>query len=257
MGDTKKRKRLFDTPKKRWDKGRIEKERGIKNRFGLKNKRELWKTETFLRKKKDDARKLLAMELEEREKREKELVDSLAKYGLVGEKAGIDDVLSISTESILERRLETLVWRHGLAGTIKQARQFITHGHIAIKGKKVTVPGYLVKKDEEDKLGYYGKAPIIQEKKKKEIKKIPDGKDKLKKDFDAAKPEGAEEIAEESEAIEEKTAEAGEDIEAEEEEAMEEEIKEEKEEGGPEEEEKNPDDSEADVEEPDEKGEED
>ena len=249
MGDTKKRKRRFDTPKKRWDKPRIDKERGVKNKFGLKNKRELWKTETFLRKKKEDARKLLAMELEQREKREKELIDSLSKFGLVSEKAGIDDVLSMTTESLLERRLETIAWRKGLAGTIKQARQFIVHGHIAIKGKKVTIPSYMVKKDEEDKMGYYGTPPVVQEKKKREIRKEPTEKDKMKKEFDAAKPVDEEAGEEKGEAIEEKTAEEGEDIEAEEEEAMEEEEKEEQKEGEPEEAEKNPDESEEDVEE--------
>lgn len=249
MGDTKKRKRRFDTPKKRWDKGRIEKERGIKNRFGLKNKRELWKTETFLRKKKEDARKLLAMELEQREKREKELIDSIAKYGLVSEKAGIDDVLSMTTESILERRLETIAWRKGLAGTIKQARQFIVHGHIAVKGKKITIPSYLVTKDEEDKIGYYGTAPVVQEKKKREIKKEQAGKDKLKKEFDAAKPGEEETTEEKGEALEEKTGKEGEDIEAEKEDAMEEEIKETTAEGAPEEAEKEADEPEEDVEE--------
>jgi small subunit ribosomal protein S4 len=243
MGDIKKRKRKFDTPTKRWDKGRIESERGIKNRFGLKNKRELWKTETFLRKKKEDARKLLAMEPEQREKREKELIDSLAKYGLLDEKAGIDDVLSMTSESLLERRLETITWRHGLASTIKQARQFIVHGHIAIKGKKITIPSYLVKKDEEDKIGYYGKPPIVQEKKKREIKKEQTDREKLKKEFEQAKPEGTEENKEK------KAGEEDTDEEKETEKEMEEIIKEEEAKGEPEEAEKEPDEPEEDVEE--------
>lgn len=192
MGNIRKPKKKFSRPLKCWDKARIEKERGIKKKFGLKNKRELWKTETFLRKKKDDARKLLALDFEKREKREKELIDSLARYSLVEAKAGIDDVLSLATENFLERRLQTLVWRKGLAGTIDQARQFIVHGHIAINSKKVSIPSYLVEKDEENKISYYGKQMVVQEKKKKEIKKEIDAKKKLEKEFEEAKPAEAE-----------------------------------------------------------------
>ncbi|MDD5163543.1 MAG: 30S ribosomal protein S4 [Candidatus ainarchaeum sp.] len=243
MGDIKKRKRKFDTPAKRWDKGRIDSERGVKNRFGLKNKRELWKTETFLRKKKEDARKLLAMEPEQREKREKELIDSLAKYGLLDEKAGIDDVLSMTTESLLERRLETIAWRHGLASTIKQARQFIVHGHVAVKSKKVTIPSYMVKKDEEDKIGYYGTPPLVQEKKKREIRKEMTDKEKLKKEFEKAVP--PEEAGKKIALLEEDAGKEEEEAEEE----MEEEIKEAQAEGEPEEVEKESDDTEEDVEE--------
>ncbi|MBN1941377.1 MAG: 30S ribosomal protein S4 [Candidatus Diapherotrites archaeon] len=193
MGDIKKKKRKYESPRKRWDKQRIEEEREIVKRFGLKNKKELWRAETKLRKKKTQARDLLGLELEERLKQERILVDSLAKLGLLDSKAGLDDVLSIPTESLLERRLETIVWRKNLAGTVKQARQFITHGHIGINGRKINIPSYLVKKDEEDKIAYYGKEMVVQEKKKKEIKKEElTGKKSMKKDFEEAKPEEAE-----------------------------------------------------------------
>lgn len=54
---------------------------------------------------------------------------------------------------ILERRLQTIVYRKGLARTIHQARQLITHKKIEVGGRIVSAPGYLVQREEEDKIG--------------------------------------------------------------------------------------------------------
>ena len=48
----------------------------------------------------------------------------------------------------LERRLDAVVLRGGLANTIYQARQMVSHGHIKVNGKKVDIPSYQVKKGE-------------------------------------------------------------------------------------------------------------
>jgi small subunit ribosomal protein S4 len=45
----------------------------------------------------------------------------------------------------LERRLDNVVYRSGLTMSRPQARQFVTHGHITVNGKKVDIPSYLVK----------------------------------------------------------------------------------------------------------------
>jgi small subunit ribosomal protein S4 len=66
----------------------------------------------------------------------------------------LDDVLSLTVENVLERRLQTLVWRRGLAKSPYQARQLISHGHIALKQRKMTVPSYIVESDEEGTLSY-------------------------------------------------------------------------------------------------------
>jgi small subunit ribosomal protein S4 len=44
----------------------------------------------------------------------------------------------------LERRLDNVVYRMGLAGSRSQARQLVLHGHIRVKGHKVNIPSYLV-----------------------------------------------------------------------------------------------------------------
>ena len=75
----------------------------------------------------------------------------------------LDDILSLTVRDFLERRLQTLVFRKGLAKTPKQARQLIVHGFIAVNGIKQVSPGRLVRADEEDKITYY--KPIDLEKK--------------------------------------------------------------------------------------------
>jgi small subunit ribosomal protein S4 len=77
--------------------------------------------------------------------------------------SNIDDILGLKASALLERRLQTQVHRLGLARTPKQARQFITHGHIAINGQKVTVPGMMVTKEQEMLIDYYGTSPLLAE----------------------------------------------------------------------------------------------
>ena len=47
--------------------------------------------------------------------------------------------------TLLERRLDNVVFRMGLANTRREARQLVNHGHFTINGKRVNIPSYLVK----------------------------------------------------------------------------------------------------------------
>ena len=179
MGDPKKTKKHYETPKKPHDSARLEAERAIVKNYGLKNKRELRRAETILRKKRENGRQLLALPLEERLKREKELLQSLARLGLLSGNTTLDDVLTLSVESLLERRLQTMVLRKGLANTAIQSRQFIVHGHIMVAGGKVTSPSYLVKVDEEKDITYYGKKMQLKPKEKVQAESV-------KKEFEKA-----------------------------------------------------------------------
>ena len=85
---------------------------------------------------------------------EKQLLSRLQRLGILSKKAVLDEVLDLSMQDILERRLQTLVFRKNLAKSIYQARQLITHGHITIEGKRVSAPSYLVLRDEEPKMNY-------------------------------------------------------------------------------------------------------
>ena len=132
--------------------------------YGLRNKRELWRAKTMVSNFRRIARSLLSQPPEVREKREMELLNKLYRLGLLDEGAVLDDVLDLRVEDLLERRLQTLVWRKGLAKTPYQARQLITHGHIAIGGRKVYSPGYIVKREEEELISYAPTSPFVNKK---------------------------------------------------------------------------------------------
>ncbi len=154
MGDPRRLKKKYTTPRHPWRADRIEAEKKIRKEYGLKNMKEIWKVDYFLRGYKRHARRLSALETEQAKKEEKQLLGRLARLNLVGENATLDDVLALKMDGVLERRLQTVVLRKGLANTIGQARQFVVHGHISIGGRKLTAPGYLVKKEEENDIKF-------------------------------------------------------------------------------------------------------
>ena len=120
--------------------------------FGLKTKKELWKTQTELSRVRLQARSLLALRQEERERKEPILIQSLSKIGLVDQNSTLDDVLNLQVNDLLSRRLQTMAQRKLFFKTPYQARQAIVHGHIMIGDSVVTIPSYVVKTEEEEKI---------------------------------------------------------------------------------------------------------
>jgi len=149
MGHPKKQRKKYETPLKPYDKDRIEKEKKIKKDFGLRKKQELWRAESILR---TIRRRARALQSKKDMKKEKELLDHLYKLNLVKKDSTIDDVLSLTIEDILSRRLQTIVFKKGLAKTPKQARQLIVHGHVLVNDRKIPYPGYFVNRDEENNI---------------------------------------------------------------------------------------------------------
>jgi len=160
MGDPKKQRKKYETPRFPWRTDTLEAELKLLGQYGLRNKREMWRHRTMISKFRGIARSLLGMPAEERRKPQKQLLDRLHRLGILPETAALDDVLDLSLEDILERRLQTLVFRKGLTKSIHQARQLITHGHVAIEGKRVSSPSYLVLRDEEAKISYAQTSPL-------------------------------------------------------------------------------------------------
>jgi len=160
MGDPKKQRRKYETPRFPWRTDTLQAELKLLGQYGLRNKREMWRHRTMLSKFRGTARSLLGMDAEERRKPQKQLLDRLHRLGILPETAALDDVLDMSLEDILERRLQTLVFRKGLVKSIHQARQLITHGHVAIEGRRVSSPSYLVLRDEEAKISYAPTSPL-------------------------------------------------------------------------------------------------
>ncbi len=160
MGDPKKQKKKYEGPRFPWRSSVLQAELKLLGEYGLRNKRELWRHRTMLSKFRGIARSLLAVPSDERKKLESQLLGKLKRLGILHETAVLDDVLDLTVEDILERRLQTIVFRKGLAKSIHQARQLITHGHIVVGDRKVFSPSYLVLKDEEDKVGYAPTSPL-------------------------------------------------------------------------------------------------
>ncbi len=158
MGDPKFLRRTYETPKHPWEAVRMEEERKLLQKYGLKNKRELWKAQSVLRGFRRQARDLQARLRagEPQAQRETELlIGRLARLGVLSAGSNtLDDVLALTTEELLRRRLEWVAFGKGLASTPKGARQLIVHGHLSIGDHVVNRPGYLVLANEESQIAY-------------------------------------------------------------------------------------------------------
>ncbi len=159
MGDPRRQKKKYVVPKKPYDTDRFEQELDFIGRFGLRNKRELWRHSTELSNYRRQARNLLALPPSEREQVEKELVGKLTRFGVL-EESVLDKVLDLTLENVLERRLQTIVFRKGMAASMHHARQLVAHGHIALDSARVTTPARLMTVGETDRLTYTNKSAL-------------------------------------------------------------------------------------------------
>ena len=152
MGDPKTPRRVWKKPKRPLNYDLLMDELKTLGAFGLKTKRELWKTQTELSRVRLHARSLLALRQEIRERKEPILIQSLSKIGLVDENSTLDDVLNLQVTDLLSRRLQTIAQKKLYFKTPYQARQAIVHGHVMIGDRVVTIPSYIVKTEEEAKI---------------------------------------------------------------------------------------------------------
>ena len=161
MGHPKKNRKKYSTPLHPWNALRIKDERQLINGYGLQNKKEIWKAESLLRKFKGQAKSLIARRDEQSKKEEKQLKEKLERLGLISKNAKLDDILSLNIKDILDRRLQTLLFKQKLARTAKQARQFILHGHVFVGEKKMNMPSYYVFADEENKISFSPRSSLF------------------------------------------------------------------------------------------------
>ncbi len=140
------KKNLFSKPRRLYDKHRILDENALVEKYGLKNKREIWKADAKIAKIRNLAKKLITSS----DEKKNVLIARLQKMGF--KVSNIADILGLNKEDLLKRRLQTFVSDRKLARTPKQARQLITHKHVSIAGQTVSIPSYNVGADEEDKI---------------------------------------------------------------------------------------------------------
>ena len=152
MGDPKRIRKKYETPRHPWRADVLAEELKLVGEYGLRNKRELWRTASKLRKYRAQARALFTATGEKRRQEEEKLLKKLYRLGVLPENATLDDVLRLTVRDFLERRLQTMVYRLGLARTPYQARQYIVHGHVYVGDRKVRSPSYHVMRGEEDQI---------------------------------------------------------------------------------------------------------
>ncbi|MBS3093580.1 30S ribosomal protein S4 [Candidatus Pacearchaeota archaeon] len=162
----KRQKKKYSKPRKPFDKVRMDEEEILVRKYGLKNKREIWKAESAISRIRSKAKKLIVAA----EEKKKAFVENLHQKGFKVE--NIADVLALNKEDWLKRRLQTIVFAKGFAHTPNQARQFIVHKHILIGDQTVNIPSYQVEVSEESllKLNIVLKTPESQKSKMEEIK---------------------------------------------------------------------------------------
>jgi small subunit ribosomal protein S4 len=170
MGDPKLPRRVWRKPKRPLNYELLEQELKTVGTFGLRTKRELWKTNTELSRIRHQARSLLALRQEVRDEKEPILMKSLARIGLVSSDATLDDVLNLNVDDLLSRRLQSIVSKKMGFKTPYQARQAVIHGHIMIGDRKIDIPSYTVRVGEEDNIHFTpeSKIPEMLEKTKSE-----------------------------------------------------------------------------------------
>jgi small subunit ribosomal protein S4 len=149
LGDPHKPKKTYHRPRRIWTIDQLNAELYILGTYGLRNKRELWKAQSEIARIRNQARALLAIPIEVRRDKELRLLGFLNSLGLVNESATLDDVLNLKIEDILERRLQTIVMRKIMSKSAIEARQIVSHCHVSVGSRTVNLPGYIVRKDEE------------------------------------------------------------------------------------------------------------
>merc|ERR1712183_1144269 len=151
------------TPRRPYEKARLDQELELIGEYGLKNKRELWRVRYTLAKVRKSARTLLTLE----EKDPKRLFEGnallrrLVRIGVLGEdKMKLDFVLGLRIEDFLERRLQTQVFKLGYAKSIHHARILIRQRHIRVRKQVVNVPSFVVRLDSQKHIDFSLKSPF-------------------------------------------------------------------------------------------------
>jgi len=172
-----------------WNKANIDAEREISRDYSLKNKKEIFIANSLLKKYKNIAKKLIATKTAQGEKEKEQVLKKLQNLGLLSTGSGLDNILGLELKDILERRLQSIVFRKGLARTMKQARQFIVHRHVVLGEKEISMPSYLVSLQEESQLKFRDRSALsdqehperINEKVVEEVKEVKDSNKKDEK----------------------------------------------------------------------------
>lgn len=199
MGDPRRLRKKYHTPSKAFEKERMMEETRFIGTYGLRNKKEFWRHRSQLSHFRDLTRGYRKLPTNLMEKYLGELRAKLHKIGLVNPTATADEILSLTVDKFLDRRIQTLVHKQGLAKTIYQARQLVTHRHILVNGKVISSPSYICTVEDEKHISYTPNSPFSKDKNKLFVAEEPvEGKSSAPKEEPTEKAEGEEEAEEET-----------------------------------------------------------
>ncbi|KAK1758375.1 hypothetical protein QBC47DRAFT_374498 [Echria macrotheca] len=150
-------------PRRPFEAARLDSELKLVGEYGLRNKREVWRVLLTLSKIRRAARELLTLD-EKDPKRLFEgnaLIRRLVRVGVLDEsRMKLDYVLALKAEDFLERRLQTCVYKLGLAKSIHHARVLIRQRHIRVGKQIVNVPSFIVRLDSQKHIDFALTSPF-------------------------------------------------------------------------------------------------
>lgn len=149
-------------PRRPFVKARLDQELQLAGKYGLRNKSEIYRVTYTLAKIRKAARELLTLE-EKDPKRLFEgnaLIRRLIRIGVLDKtKTKLDYVLGLKVEDFLERRLQTQVFKLGLAKSIHHARVLIRQRHIRVGKQVVDVASFVVRLDSQKLIDFALNSP--------------------------------------------------------------------------------------------------
>ncbi len=163
MGDPRRFRKQYTPPRHPWIRSAIEQGKELRKEFGFRGRKDILIASSYLKKYKDLAKKLIATKTTQSEKVTQQIMTKLQSIGLLQAGAQLEDILSLQLKDVLNRRLQSIVYHKGLARSMKQARQFITHRHVMLGDKEITSPGFIVSLEQEAHLRFKPRSGLVAE----------------------------------------------------------------------------------------------
>lgn len=161
MGDPKQLRKKYNTPRHPWIRANIESEKVVTKDYGLVKKKEIHIANSFIKKYRDIAKRLIAARtLPQAQKEKEQILGKLQDLGLLAAGAELEQILGLELKDVLSRRLQSVVYRKGFARSMSQARQFITHRHVMVGDQEISSPSYLVSLAEEGTVSFKQKSAL-------------------------------------------------------------------------------------------------